>query len=498
MQIPTPNIDLLASSGVVLNNYYVSPICSPSRAALLTGLYPIHTGMQEGVIAADEPYGLPLNFHTMGDHFRKLNYSTHIVGKWHQGYFRKEYLPTHRGFDSFFGYLTGQEDYYERIGGDVVPGYDFFIDNHTGNVKDYKGQYSTDMYTDRVVDLIHKHTEDDSKPFFIYMAHQSVHGGGAFKDSLQPPKRFEDKFTYIKNPRRRKFAGMVAALDESVGRVFKALNDSGQLDNTIIFFSNDNGGADGGSDGSFTDGSFGTNRPLKGGKYTLWEGGVRGTSFLWSSTHIKKPYVNGNLMHISDVLPTLFHAVGGDIHMLGQIDGINQWESILNKNSTPPRNHLLHNIDRHLYQYWAVRYENFKLTGGTIFNGHHDNWYSAPGQADEHPPKGICYECTETYSILHQRGLFHKALNLTINCGTKSNHSECNSKSIDEKHACLFDIHNDPCEFNNIAEKHPDIVHKLFQLKADYDKHYAKPENKPSDPKSDPRKHGGFWQPWIV
>src|SRR5699024_6145761 len=98
--IATPTLDLLASTGVVLNNYYVSPICSPSRAALVPGLHPIRTGMQINVLPAGSPYGLGLNFTTLPQHFKRLGYEAHMVGKWHQGFFKSDYLPTRRGFRS--------------------------------------------------------------------------------------------------------------------------------------------------------------------------------------------------------------------------------------------------------------------------------------------------------------------------------------------------------------------------------------------------------------
>ncbi|GFT08316.1 arylsulfatase B [Trichonephila clavipes] len=113
-QIPTPNLNALAQNGVLLNNYYVCPVCSPSRGALMTGLYPIHTGLQRGPIPSSQPYGLPLKHIIMPQWFKKLNYATHAIGKWHLGFFRKEYTPVYRGFDSHYGYWGGKEDYYDH------------------------------------------------------------------------------------------------------------------------------------------------------------------------------------------------------------------------------------------------------------------------------------------------------------------------------------------------------------------------------------------------
>lgn len=496
-QIPTPNLDLLASTGVVLHNYYVSPVCSPSRSALLTGLNPIRTGMQVGVIGASEPYGLSPNFTTMADHFRSLDYSTHVVGKWHQGFFREEYLPTRRGFDSFLGYLTGHLDYYDKTGGDLFVGYDFYENEDYANLSQYYNQYTTDIYTDRVVHLIEDHARNQSKPFFIYMAHQAVHGGNIWGEPLQPPTRFHNLYPHIEDGQRRKFAGMVAALDQSVGRVFRALHETGQLDRTILFFSTDNGGATGGLDGQQIDRSKGSNLPLKGAKYTLWEGGVRGTAFAWSAALAKTPHVSHNLMHITDVLPTLYRAVGGDPHSLADIDGVSQWDSLLRPEEPSPRSHLLHNIDHSEPEQWAVRAGDHKLTSGTSLAGNYDLWYVAPGQRTEQPPGGIEYSRSAVYPVLQQMGLnVTSVLELRVKCANPAHPTPCNGTSTDLNDLCLFDLSVDPCEQNNIAAKHPDVVKKLYGLYEQYNQQYAKPANQPWDPKANPIYHHGFWSPW--
>lgn len=501
-QIPTPNIDLLASSGVILNNYYVSPICSPSRSALLTGYYPIHTGMQEGVIAASTPYGLPLHFSTIAQRFKEIGYATHLSGKWHQGMFAWNYLPTRRGFDSYLGYLTGHSDYYNRTGGDVAHGYDFRENEKRANLSKYEGKYSTDLYADRVVSLIEEHAaaNGSAKPFLIYFAEQSVHGGTF--EAVQPPDRYRDKFTWIKDRKRRNFAGMVAALDESIGKVFRALNETGQLDNTIIFFSNDNGGASGNGRGSFIDHSIGSNYPLKGAKYTLWEGGVRGTSFIWTS-QLKRPYISNHLIHLVDVLPTLFAAAGGDVSHLGPIDGMNLWPALMNQSTEPVQHHLhpvrdylLHNID-HTQKSWAIRYQNYKLTSGTWDQGHWDVWWSAPGQLNESTT--ICYECSDVYKVLkHRNAAPVHPVTVKVDCRREQQSmTPCNAAGQkNDRDFCLFDLEADPCELSNIADKNPAVVKKLFALYASYNVTYAKPENKPLDVMANPKYHGGWWTPW--
>lgn len=488
----------------MLNNYYITPLCSPSRSALLTGLNPIRTGMQVGVIAASQPYGLPLNHTTMGEHFQRLGYQTHLIGKWHQGFFRSEYLPTRRGFQSYFGYLTGHSDYFNRKSGDFFHGYDLFEMDTVANLSKYQGQYATDMYTDRVIRIINEQNKPESKPWLIYMAEQSVHAAER-GDEIQPPPRYENGFKYIKkNDRRRRFAGMVAALDDSIGRIFKALNDTNQLSNTIIVFSTDNGGAIGSITGNeHIDNSQGSNWPLKGGKYTLWEGGVRGTAFIWSRLLPQQRQQSYNqLMHITDILPTLYSASGGNIKDLGDIDGLDQWNQLKNPNDSGDqndnykiRNHLLLNIDRSNH-FFAVRYRNYKLKNGTQLVGLFDNWYEAPGQQTESPPEGIEYNLTTTFKILKELNLTTKPITYQVDCRKEQNPLiECNTKTNE---FCLYDIDQDPCELTNLAKKRTDLVDKIYKnIFKYYDKQYVKPVNKPCDYRADPSLHGGFWKPWL-
>ncbi|CAL1528370.1 unnamed protein product [Lymnaea stagnalis] len=369
-EILTPYIDKLAQEGVILNNYYVQPICTPSRGALLSGKYPIHTGLQHYVIAGSQPYGLPLTEITLAQHLRSLGYSTHAIGKWHLGFFKNEYLPENRGFDSHYGYYLGKGDYFDHYSND---GGFMGLDIHQNGrpVWNETEIYSTDLFTEKAKSVIRTH--DKSKPLFLYLAFQAVHAGNK-GDLIQAPQKYIDRFPKIKNIKRRMFAGVVSALDDSVGSVYRALVDAGMENNTVIVFSTDNGGPANGYDGNAA-----CNWPLRGTKNTLWQGGVRGVGFVHSQLLKKNSYVNNNLMHVVDWLPTLIDIAGGDVSVLGNIDGIDQWKSI-SENEETSRQEVLLNIDP-VMKHEALIVGDFKIIFGDISNGHYDGWYPPPTEA---------------------------------------------------------------------------------------------------------------------
>ncbi|KAK8787979.1 hypothetical protein V5799_022245 [Amblyomma americanum] len=300
-QIPTPNIDALASTGVVLNNYYTMPLCSPSRGALLSGLYGIHTGFQHDALEPAVPAGLSLDVKIMSEYFKELGYETHILGKWHLGYFSDEYMPTNRGFDSFCGFHTGPEDYYSHIlKWDGQVGLDFW--KNIEPLATDNATYSTTLFTERAKSIITN--RDKSKPLFLYLPHQAPHCG-ADPNPLQAPEKNVAKFPYIGDTGRTLYAGMVDALDQSVAAVLEALEAASMLEDTIIAFSSDNGAI---QIGPYA--NYGTNWPLRGAKDTLWEGGIRAAAFLWTAEILPYRRVSHQLMHITDWLPTLYSAAG--------------------------------------------------------------------------------------------------------------------------------------------------------------------------------------------
>ncbi|GIY80810.1 arylsulfatase B [Caerostris extrusa] len=172
-QIPTPNIDALAANSIILNNYYSESLCSRARASLMSGNYPIHTGLQHSEIKSGEPTGLPLDIMIMPEHLKNKGYKTYMIGKWHLGYSNKEYTPTKRGFDSFFGFYNEQIDYFDYTNFDR---YEDLKDQHFYGIdlqkelkpREIRGRYATDVFTEKALDIISSHNDSVVRFFFNF------------------------------------------------------------------------------------------------------------------------------------------------------------------------------------------------------------------------------------------------------------------------------------------------------------------------------------------
>ncbi|XP_078343218.1 arylsulfatase B-like isoform X2 [Oculina patagonica] len=426
-KIQTPNINKLAKDGVKLDSYYVQPLCTPTRGALMTGRYPIHTG-----------------------------YATHLLGKWHLGFYKWPYVPTNRGFDTAYGFLGGgSEDHFDHTHNGVVD----FRDN-LEPVKDLNGTYATNAYVNRVEKILQAH--DPSQPMFMYMAFQNVHA------PIQAPEKYIEKYDFIKDKMRRVHAAMADIMDEAVGNITDAFKKAGLWNNTVLIFSTDNGGIP----------KFGGyNWPLRGEKMTLWEGGVRGVGFVHGNLLARKGVTCKELLHVTDWYPTILRLAGVTSEDKSPIplDGHDVWDTIsLGKPS--PRTEMLLNIDLPGsvppgpdvlggYSGIALRMGEMKL----LMNVPNVTWFKPPeigGKPEREIPLDAMLEHPDVDKV----------------------------EKID---VALYNISTDPEERVDLSKTLPDIVKKMQMRLKDYMKSSVKPLNQKSDPVAfKTAQKNGIWGPW--
>ncbi|XP_037537853.1 arylsulfatase I isoform X6 [Nematolebias whitei] len=467
--IKTPTLDKLAAEGVILENYYVQPICTPSRSQLMTGRYQIHTGLQHSIIRPSQPSCLPSNMDTLPERLREAGYSTHMVGKWHLGFYRKTCLPTRKGFDTFFGSLTGSVDYYSYGSCDGAASCGYDLHDNESVAWGHEGKYSTTLFTQRARRILESH-EPTERPLFLLLSLQAVH------TPLQPPKSYIYPYRDMANVARRKYAAMVSTVDEAVRNVTYALRKHGYYKNSVIIYSTDNGAQPliGGS-----------NWPLRGRKGTYWEGGVRGVAFVHSPLLKRRRRVSKALLHITDWFPTLVGLGGGDISQSRGLDGFDVWPAI-SEGAESPRQEILHNINplhrRPLLgsmeasgprsSVWdtsvqaAIRVGDWKLLTGD------------PGHGDWVPVQVLPTLLGHWWNL------------------ERSVPSQDES-SVPPKTVWLFNITADPYERQDLADQRPDVVQQLLARLAYYNQTAVPVYFPPNDPRADPKRHAGAWVPWA-
>jgi arylsulfatase I/J len=329
--IKTPNLDRLAESGAELEEFYVQPYCSPTRAALLTGRYPLRYGLQTAAIPSGARYGLPTDEFLLSQALRGSGYETVLVGKWHLGHAKPEYWPCQRGFDHFYGPLVGEIDHFTHEAHGVT---DWYRDNRRIMEKGY----DTTLFGDESVRVIDAH--DRAKPLFLYLAFTAPH------TPYQAPEEYLARYPDIADPNRRAYAAMISAMDDQIGRVVAALEEKGMRGNTLIVFHSDNGGT---RSAKFTGESAvkgelpPSNGLYRGGKGTLYEGGTLvGAVFNWPG-RIKPGRVQG-LLHAVDICPTLVGLAGARFAGTKPLDGMDVWATI-SEGAPSPRNEIVYNVD---------------------------------------------------------------------------------------------------------------------------------------------------------
>lgn len=258
-EIRTPNLDALAAEGIRFTDFHAnSTVCTPTRAALLTGRYQQRSGL-EGVIYVrgdTREVGMDMTETTIAELLRDQGYATGIMGKWHLGY-KKEYNPIYHGFDEFYGYVSGNVDFHSHY--DNAGIYDWW--HNTDSL--YEEGYVTDLITEHAVDFIEANRD---QPFFLYVPHEAPHA--PFQGRRDTAYRYPDReFSYY-GPVEDKHAAyreMVEVMDEGIGKIVTKVREMGLEENTLIVFLSDNG----------AERDYGDNGPLRGHKTNLYEGGIR-------------------------------------------------------------------------------------------------------------------------------------------------------------------------------------------------------------------------------
>lgn len=333
--IPTPNIDSIATGGVRFTDGYVScPVCSPTRAGLMTGRYQQRFGhwYNPGPTTDDQAnVGMPLSETTIADLLKQAGYATGIVGKWHLG-LAPEFHPMKRGFDEFFGFPHGSHSYTDSKADTKNP-----IMRGTEPVEETA--YLTEALTREAVDFIGRHVNG---PFFLYLSYNAVHA------PMEAPDTYLERFKSIEDETRRTYAAMLSAMDDGVGAVLAALREKSIEENTLVFFLSDNGGP------ISVNGS--KNTPFSGAKGTLQEGGIRVPFFLRWPGRLRAGQVCSLPVISLDILPTCIAAAGGAAPGDAVLDGVDLLPYLSGKEGAP-----------HEYLFWrfheeaAARHQQWKL-----------------------------------------------------------------------------------------------------------------------------------------
>jgi arylsulfatase A-like enzyme len=311
-QIKTPHIDRLAAAGAKLDAFYVQPVCSPTRAALMTGRYPMRHGLQVGVVRPWAQYGLPLDERTLAQALKEAGYATAIVGKWHLGHSAPDYLPTRRGFDRQYGHYNGALDYFTHV---RDGGFDWHRDDKACRDEGY----ATHLLAREAVKFVRETA--GKKPFFLYVPFNAVHS------PHQVPPEYTKPYENALKGERLKYAGMLAAMDEAVGQIVDAVEKAGVRKNTLFVFVSDNGGP---RPGVVTD-----NGKYRAGKGTLYEGGVRVAACVAWDGRIRPGITITEPMHMVDWYPTLLKLGGATAEQRLRVDGLDIWPTLAQGKPSP-------------------------------------------------------------------------------------------------------------------------------------------------------------------
>ncbi|HTR43764.1 MAG TPA: arylsulfatase [Pseudomonadales bacterium] len=331
--IKTPNLDALATNGVKLEQFYAQPMCTPTRACLMTGRYPFRYGLQTLVIPSSFTYSLATNEWLLPQALKEAGYQTAIIGKWHLGHANPIYWPCQRGFDYQYGPLIGELDYFTHKQHGVT-------DWYRNNKRVEETGYTTTLLGDDAVKYIGE--RDPGTPFYLYLSFNAPH------TPYQAPKEYIDQYQNIEDPSRRAYAASITAMDDQIGRVVQALEKKGIRTNTLIVFQSDNGGT---YDAMFA-GELDMskikipcdNGPYRNGKGSLYEGGTRVVALANWPGHIESGITATGMIHVVDMYPTIANLAGASTAKCLPLDGMDVWTTI-SEGKPSPRTEVIYNVE---------------------------------------------------------------------------------------------------------------------------------------------------------
>ncbi|MGL1886788.1 MAG: sulfatase-like hydrolase/transferase [Reichenbachiella sp.] len=368
--IPTPNIDRIAQNGVVFTNGYVSyAVCGPSRAGLITGRYQDRFGFSRNPLFSpkDSLHGLPLSEENLAEALDKSDYQSMAIGKWHLGAHETQ-RPLNRGFDEFFGFLTGGHRYFpeEWTLNDISEVKSQFEAYETkllkNNVRVEEQEYLTDALSREAVSFVERNAKD---PFFLYLAYNAPHA------PMQATQKYLDRFDHIKDKKRKTYAAMVSAVDDGVGNLLDKLEELKIEENTIVFFLSDNGGPE--------KSNASDNGELRDGKGSLYEGGVRVPFAVQWPGKIPKGQKYHEPVISLDIFATAIALA--DVSPRNELDGINLIPYLTGERSEAPHHQLFWR--KYDSQSFAIRSGNMKLVRDK--NGNSEVYDLSADISEEHP-----------------------------------------------------------------------------------------------------------------
>ena len=435
----TPNLDRMASEGLKLTSFYCAPLCSASRAQMMTGCYAKRIGIGD-VLFPVKGTGIHPHEKTIADLLKPLGYATMCVGKWHLGD-QPEFLPTRHGFDHYFGlpYSNNMDGSGKKATAkNAMPPLPLLRDEKVIEAPVVQDQL-TKRYTEEAVAFI---TASKDQPFFLYLPHTAVHA------PLHPGKAFQGK------SKNGDYGDWIQEVDWSVGRVLDTLRELHLEKNTFVIFTSDNGGVP----------KVASNAPLRGFKGSTWEGGQRESTIAWWPGKIAAGSTSDAVMSEIDVLPTVVRLAGGAVPSDRKIDGLDIWPLISGQSKASPHDALYYFLWGRLE---AVRSGSWKLAIAAQKDTGHDE--GGPGE--------------DTGGGKKNKKMKDKA-----------------SAAAAPEAPRLYNLDRDIGETTDVAAQHPDVVKRLQDLiaKMDADLGIEKAKNKKAAPGVRPAGHVDNPQPLVL